>query len=80
MQVAGHLSSLVQGEQPYLFELNQAQNANVTLLPYGGFTATITAMPASFQYTVRDASGDSSAPATITLMPGPMLEEADEKG
>ena len=83
MQVAGHLFSLVQGaQQPYLFELHQAQNANVVLLPYGGFTATITAMPASFQYSVRDASGDTSALATITLIPGPMLPDPDmeEKG
>jgi hypothetical protein len=78
-EVNQSLSGLVQGgNPPYMFQINQAQNATVALNPTGDFYATITDMPSSFQYTVTDVNGDSSAPATITLVPGPLLEE--EKG
>lgn len=56
------------GNPPYMFQINQAVNATVALNPNSGdFSATITDMPSSFQYTVTDVNGDSSAPATITL-------------
>jgi hypothetical protein len=41
----------------------------------GLFSAEITAMPASFDYTVTDANGDTSAPATVTLTSGSLLDK-----
>lgn len=67
-EVYSSLSPYVQGgNPPYMFQINQAVNATVTLNPTGDFSATITDMPARFEYTVTDVDGDLSAPATITL-------------
>jgi hypothetical protein len=76
MKVTESLSPLVQGGQPpYMFQIEQAINAVVVVNMNGLFSAEITAMPASFDYTVTDANGDTSAPATVTLTSGPLLEK-----
>ena len=73
-QINSSLALNVQGgNPPYMFQINQAQNATVTLDMDGAFSATITGKPASFDYTVTDVNGDSSS-GKITLL-GDMPEK-----
>lgn len=72
------------GNPPYTFTLfGQPQNMNIIIQPNGQYIFTINGYPASFQFISISSQGASSAPATITFVPGPLLHqqtEGPEKG
>ncbi len=79
--ISGTLSDYVQdGTPPYQFNIEGAAvNGVVMLSPTdGSFTFNPTNFPAAFQYSVIDISGNKSNPATITIVPGPMISGTDE--
>lgn len=65
------------GNQPYVFywEPQTSQNIVVNLDPVTGNYGymIIGEYPASFQYWVKDATDNTSAPATVTITPGPIV-------
>lgn len=80
-QISGTLSAYIQdGIPPYQFNIEgQAINGSIMLSPAdGSFTFDPTNFPASFQYSVTDASTDKSNTATVTIVPGPMISSTTD--
>lgn len=75
LEMSSNLGSLVQGGiQPYTFTaFGQTQNGAVEIQANGDYEFRITGAPASFQFTVTDENGDTSQPATVTLVPIPTM-------
>lgn len=73
--IAGILGPVQGGIPPYTFSALGPIEFPLVISPNGHFALHTTALPLSFQYTARDSQGHTSAPATVTIIPGANLQE-----
>lgn len=73
--ITGQLGPVQGGIPPYTFAVFGHPGVGSTIQPNGQFSIAAFRLPKSFQYTVTDSQGITSAPATITLEPGANLQQ-----
>ncbi|GMU19344.1 MAG: hypothetical protein AMXMBFR12_05360 [Candidatus Babeliales bacterium] len=78
--ITGILGPVQGGVPPYRFNAFGPIDFPLVITHNGHFALPPVQLPVSFDYTVTDNQGLTSAPATITLMPGAILHEEIEAG
>lgn len=78
--ITGILGPVQGGIPPYRFNALGPVDFQLVITHNGHFALPPVQLPVSFDYTVTDNQGLTSAPATISLVPGALLHEEIEGG
>lgn len=78
--ITGILGPVQGGIPPYRFSALGPVDFPLVITQNGHFALPPVQLPISFDYTVTDNQGVTSAPATISLVPGALLHEEIEGG